>query len=176
VKRLLICACIALAGCTASYQTQSLSGTGSISTTGMKTSSKVYVSIPADGSYGSKVYGGSGLMTAQEVAAAFANRGVPVFMGVRPEDREGALASARTSGAQYALIPTITHWEPRATEWSGRPSRMSVSLALFDVSSGTMLSNTALIGRSRIMSFTSTSPESLLHDPLEGYVNQLYPR
>ncbi|WP_408391066.1 DUF4823 domain-containing protein [Paraburkholderia sediminicola] len=142
----------------------------------MATTSKVYVSIPADGSYESKVYGGSGMMTAQEVAAAFANRGVPVLMGVRPEDREVALASARTSGAQYAVIPTITHWEPRATEWSGRPSRMAVSLSLFDVSSGTMLSNTALIGRSRIMSLTRTSPESLLHDPLDGYVARLYAR
>ncbi|MFM0387768.1 DUF4823 domain-containing protein [Paraburkholderia dipogonis] len=168
-------ACIALAGCTASYQKQDLAGSGAIPTQ-LSPSSRVYVALPADGAYEDKTYPGSGRTAAQAVAAAFAKHGSAVTIADVQAGRDQTITAAQAAGARYAAIPVISHWEPRATEWSGRPSRMAITLSMVDVPSGTTVSNIELSGRSRIMSFTSTSPESLLREPVQNYIDSLYPR
>jgi hypothetical protein len=175
VKKIIIALCIALSACTASYHNQDLAGSGAIPTH-LTASARVYVALPADGAYESKVYSGSGRTTAQVVAAAFARHGSAVTIADAPVSRERVIADARAAGAQFAAVPTIAHWEQRATEWSGRPSRMAISLAMIDVPSGAVVSNVELSGRSRIMSFTSTSPDSLLREPIGKYVDGLYSR
>ncbi|SEI96085.1 DUF4823 domain-containing protein [Paraburkholderia diazotrophica] len=175
VKKTIIALCVALTACTASYQNQDLAGSGAIPTH-LSASSLVYVAMPADGAYESTVYPGSGRTTAQAVAAAFARHGSAVTIADATAPRERVIADARAAGAQFAAVPVISHWEPRATEWSGRPSRMSVSLAMIDVPSGAVVSNVELSGRSRIISFTSTSPDSLLREPIGKYVDGLYSR
>lgn len=175
MKRTVAAMCFALTACTASYQHQDLAGSGAIPTH-LTPGSRVYVALPADGAYESTVYPGSGRTTAQAIAAAFARHGSVVTIADATTPRERVIADARAAGAQFAAVPVISHWEPRATEWSGRPSRMAVSLAMIDVPSGAIVSNVELSGRSRIMSFTSTSPESLLREPIGKYVDGLYSR
>ena len=70
----------------------------------------------------------------------------------------------------------MTHWEQCATEWSGRPSKMAIRVCILDAKSGNQITSTSIEGRSRIVSFTSTSPESLLRDPIATYVSELYQR
>jgi hypothetical protein len=173
MNKWLAVACIALAGCTASYQKQDLAGSGVIPTQ-LSPTSRIYVAMPVDGAYEEKTYLGSGRTAAQAVAAAFAKHGSAVTLADTPAAREQTITAARSAGAQYAAIPVISHWEPRATEWSGRPSRMAIALSMVDVVNGTTLSNTELSGRSRIMSITRTSPESLLREPVQKYVDSLY--
>ena len=37
----------------------------------------------------------------------------------------------RDTSGEYLLKPQILHWEDRATEWSGKPDRVKVSLPLY---------------------------------------------
>jgi hypothetical protein len=169
-------ACFALAGCTAVYQKQDLAGTGLTATTHLSAATRMYVALPADGAYEMTTYAGSGLTTAQSIAAAFAKHGSSVTIAEATASREQTVAAARAAGTQYAAIPLISHWEPRATAWSGLPSRMSISLTLVDVQTGTVLSNTSLSGSSASFTLAPTSPEALLAAPISEYVDSLYAR
>jgi hypothetical protein len=173
MKRFALLLCMALIGCAASYHREQLTGI-TASTLALSPESVVYVVQPADGAYEEKVYSRSGQMTEQAIAAAFAKHGSHVIRADTVESKPQAIASARASGAQYAAIATIIQWEPRATEWSGLPSRISVNMAIIDVKTGKTSSEEALSARSRIVSWTRTSPESLLHDSIGGYVDALY--
>lgn len=175
MRRSALVLCVALAGCAASYHREDLTGAATASQhTALSPESVVYVALPADGAYEAKTYSGSGRMTEQAVATAFAKHGVHVVRGDAVESKQQALASAQANGAQYAAIATIVQWEPRATEWSGRPSRMSVNMSMVDVATGKTTNEEALTARSRIVSFTRTSPESLLRGSIDGYVGALY--
>jgi len=56
----------------------------------------------------------------------------------------------------------------------GTSQPMMIRVTILDARNGEQLAVTLIEGRSRIMSVTSTSPESLLQDPLDEYVSSLY--
>ena len=170
--RAIVCGLLLLAGCTASYKVDNLGGTAG--TTRLDREKGVYVTVPGDGTYEAKTYAGSGQRVAQAVGAAFARSANQVHVAEARADLDEALKSAKKLGAGYVVVPTIAHWEQRATEWSGRPSRMAIRISIVDAATGKQIAATSVLGRSRIVSFTSTSPESLLRDPLAQYVGGLY--
>jgi len=160
-----------LLGCTARYQVANLSGQGSVR---LDPSVSVYIAVPEDGSYGAKSSAGSGQVVAQSVAAAFATKGAKIQIADRHQSRDGDLSAARQFSAGYVVLPTIYQWEQRAMVWSGLPSRMRIRIVILDARTGDQLTATSIEGRSQIVSSTSTSPESLLKDPLAEYVDTLY--
>jgi hypothetical protein len=160
------------AGCVASYHVSSLSGAHNNLT--LDKNIAVYVNVPQDGAYESKIYYGSGQIVAQAVAAAFSRVSTRVHVAETQLRNDEAIAFARDLNAGYVVVPTITHWEHRATEWSGRPSRMTIRITIIDAVTGNQITSTSIEGRSRIVSFTSTSPESLLRNPLAKYINDIY--
>lgn len=159
-----------LAGCSASYRQQRI-GNPSQSLDRSKT---VYVAVPADGGYGGKPALGSGQQVAQSLAAAFSQVGVDTKLAEKHEERDAVLAAARNSGASYVAEATLANWEQRATEWSMRPSRLSVTVRILDASTGKPIDTTVLDSRSRVMSLTSTSPASLVKGSITAYVRGLY--
>ncbi len=132
------------------------------------------MTVPGDGSYEAKSYAGSGQLVAQAVGAAFARSANQVHVAEARTDIDEALKSANKLGAGYVVVPTIAHWEQRATEWSGRPSRMAIRISILDAATGKQITAASVEGRSRIVSFTSTTPESLLRDPLAQCGGGLY--
>jgi hypothetical protein len=171
-RALLLCVAVALVGCRARYDVNNLSGTGGAR---LDRAKAVYVAIPQDGAYGGRPYSGSGQIVAQAVASAFSGQANRVHIGERRLESEGeAIAAAKAAGAGYVAIPTIAHWEQRNTAWSGMPSRMAIRLTVLDAESGKQITSSAIEGRSRIMSMTATTPESLLREPLAQYVRGLY--
>lgn len=173
MRAVLIAVLVAFAatGCTARYQVNNLAGG---SATRLERSANVYVSVPSDGAYGGTQYAGSGQTVAQSVANAFAPYSAQVAVASERVSPEEAMSAAQAAKARYLVAPAIVHWEQRATEWSGRPSRMTIRISIFDVATGNQLTATSIEGRSRIVSFISTSPESLLRDPLAQYVGTLF--
>lgn len=161
-----------LSACKASHRTSDLDGQGS--SVKLDPSKGVFVAVPADGAYGPKTYGGSGQLVAQSVAAAFAKKAASIRIADKHQSREESLIAAQQAGAGYLVMPTIAQWEQRATEWSGRPSRLALRLTIIDPSTGSQVAVDSVESRSRIVSFTSTSPESLLRDSLRRYVDGLY--
>jgi hypothetical protein len=168
-KAALLLTVVFLAGCTARYNVANLSGSAALTR-----DRGVYITIPQDAAYGSQKYAGSGQMVAHAVAGAFSKHAAKVHIAEKRLSHDEALITARQSGAGYLIVPTIAHWEHRATEWSMRPSRMIIRLSVIDAANGSELAATSSEGRSRIISWTSTSPESLLRDPLDQYVGNLY--
>jgi hypothetical protein len=166
---------IAVAGCTARYNVNNLSGAGTARLDRLDRSKAVYVAIPQDGAFGGRTYSGSGQTVAQAVAAAFAGNANRVHVGERRAESDAAAVSAAKSiGAGYVAVPVIAHWEQRNTAWSGMPSRMAIRLTLIDAETGNQITSSAIEGRSRIMSWTATHPESLLREPVTQYVRGLY--
>ena len=158
-------------GCTASYNTEHLSGDQSVT---LDPEKAVYIAVPRDGSYGNTVYNGSGQTTAQSVSIAFSRHAAQVSLADEYGARNDVIELARSEGASYLVWPVITHWEQRATAWSGLPSRMAIRVTVINLETETQLTSSIIEGRSRIMSMTNTHPESLLRDPLRAYVNSIY--
>jgi hypothetical protein len=172
VTAALLCTLIQVTACTAKYEVSNLGGQEAhihLDRTAM-----VYIAVPEDGQFESKSVGGSGQIVAQALGEGFGKRAAKVRIADKYQSRENVLEDARAVGAAYVIVPTIANWEQRATEWSGRPSRLLIRVAVVDAKSAEQLSNTSIEGRSRIMSMTSTSPESLLRDPIESFASSLY--
>jgi len=171
ILALLLCL-VALIGCTAKYEVSSIGGQDAHIR--LDRTATVYIAVPEDGQFESKPAGGSGQIVAQALAESFGKKAAKVRIADKYQTRESVLADSRAAGAAYVIVPTIANWEQRATEWSGRPSRVLIRVAIVDTKSGEQLSSTSIEGRSRIMSVTSTSPESLLRDPVDSFVSSLY--
>lgn len=134
----------------------------------------VYVSVPEDGRYGQTIYAGSGQNTMQIVVMAFSEHSSRVEGGRAHQSFDESLAAARNMGASYLVVPTILHWEDRATEWSGIPDKASIKVAVFNVSTGVNLDSVIIKGRSGIATFGGDHPQDLLPQPVEEYVSSLF--
>lgn len=133
-----------------------------------------YVAVTTDGRYGDTVYFGSGAMTAQSVASAFAPYLSKIITGTKPEDLDQALSSARSGRFRYLLYPQILHWEDRATEWSAQPDRATIKLSLFSTDSGAMIDSAIIEGKSGLATFGGDHPQDLLPKPLGQYAASLF--
>jgi hypothetical protein len=168
-----VCCLLALlCACTARYQVQNLAGTAASNR--LDRQKAVYITVPEDGGSGSRQSAGSGQAVAQAVAGAFSRTAARVHVAERATTREQTLDAARKLNAGYVVTPVIAQWEQRATEWSGRPSRVALRISVIDAATGAEITSNSIEGRSRIVSLTSTSPESLLKDPIARYVDGLY--
>lgn len=137
-------------------------------------SATIYVAMPEDGAYGAKAYAGSGLATRDALASAFEKHAVRVCIASAHEPREVALAKASELGCKYGVLPSITQWEDRATEWSGLPDRVLVQLVLVEVDAGREIDAVSIEGKSAWATFGGDHPEDLLAAPIGEYVDSLY--
>ena len=124
---------IGIMGCTATYHVNSLSGTGKVT---LDPALGVYVAVPADGTYETKTYAGSGQSAATAVAIAFGKKAATLHVAASVQPLDSTMAAARALNVGYVVIPTVAHWEQRATEWSGKPSRMTIRLEILDAKTG----------------------------------------
>lgn len=166
-----LAAVLTLAGCGSEYQIRPLSGTQNTVT--LSKQGGVYITVPKDGRYQAINYPGSGQLVAQFLATAFSKYAQRVQTAPAQSQDDG-LSEARQAGSQYLVVPIITHWEQRATEWSGIPSRVALRVTIFDVHSGKQLLSEGILGRSSKITLTSTTPEVLLHEPIKALVRRLY--
>jgi Domain of unknown function (DUF4823) len=161
---------VVLSGCADTHQVTRAPGM----TASLSRQASAYVGVPKDGSYGATTYHGSGALTAQAVAAAFAPYLTKVTVGVKAEDFDGAQQSARAGEYTYLLYPEILHWEDRATEWSGKPDQASVKVTVVKADTGTVLDSAVIGGKSGLATFGGDRPEDLLPKPLSDYAATLF--
>ncbi|HZB52543.1 MAG TPA: DUF4823 domain-containing protein [Reyranella sp.] len=165
---------LGLAACTASYKQRETAGLEA-SSVRLDASKNVFVSVSPDGQYGSKTYPGTGRTVAQKTAAAFSRYVRRVEVGGGPaSSRDELLAAARNAGAGYLVIPSITHWEQRATEWSGIPSRVSMSLTVVDTQTGAEVRSALLESRSAVMTMIRPNPDNLAQEMIDQQVSAFY--
>lgn len=174
VLALACAATMGIGGCTASYKQQETSGLQSASVQ-LDRARNIFIAVPADGQFGSRTYAGTGRGVAQKAAAAFSRYAQRVEVGGTPDwSRDQLLAAARKAGAGYLVIPSITHWEARATEWSGIPSRVSMSLTVIDTATGAEVRSALLESRSATMTFIRPNPDNLAQQMLDQQIGILY--
>lgn len=135
--------------------------------------SAVYVSVPDDGRYGDTTYTGSGENTAQVITGAFASRVKRADQGRNFANQAEAMEAAQAADADYLVVPQITHWEDRATEWSGIPDQIEVLMSVYNTENGSLIDKARIEGTSSWWTLGGDEPQDLLDKPVRDYVDGL---
>ncbi len=133
----------------------------------------VLISTPPDGSYESKQYQDSGIMTANAIKEAFSQHASNVELTT---DCNGSdcFRSIDIEKYGYFVKPSILHWEDRNTEWSGKSDRIEIQIVVYDAVTQKELANSTYTGKSKWATLGGDHPQDLLPDPTNQYVNTLY--
>jgi hypothetical protein len=127
---------------------------------------------PEDGSFEGKPHRESGRMALAEIRRALLQSGAEATVAPTPESLDEALTAARAEKSTYVLTPKILHWEERATEWSGRPDRITMSYSLYDVATGQKLASSTISASSKWATFGGDHPEDLVPETVRTFINQ----
>ena len=131
----------------------------------------VIIATPSDGRCESKVYQGSGVMTAAVVRSAFSH----YSNDIKVEEQCRSIDCLRQqSFSGYYVVPEILHWEDRATEWSGIPDKIQVKLSIYGSEGLMPLASVVLSGKSKWATFGGDHPQDLLEQPIVEYVAAQY--
>ena len=161
---------VVFSGCTSTYELTSPVP----AQTRLKADGSAYVALPEDGHFEKIPYPGSGRKTALAVSEAFSRHLKKVEVAPEVSSYDRSLEKAKNGSFDYLVIPTILHWEDRATEWSGRPDRIQIELRTVDVSTTDTLAVESIKGTSKWLTFGGDVPEDLLKDPINSYVDSLF--
>ena len=165
----LLVASVLCSGCAHKYNLNSVSRAGVL-----RTNATALVALPEDGHFEEITYPGSGRKAALAVSAAFARHLQRVDIMPVTATLDVQLAKARAAKSDYLIVPTVVHWEDRATEWSGRSDRIEIEVRTLDAPSGDTLALGSVKGKSKWATFGGDVPEDLLAAPLNAYVGWLF--
>ncbi|WP_412557923.1 DUF4823 domain-containing protein [Thalassospira sp. MIT1370] len=135
-----------------------------------------YVMQAKDGKFGDINYVGSGEMLSNEVYKQLVPFSSEVVKATTDETRDEAFVSAKDRGIEFLIDPQILHWEDRATEWSGRPDRITIHYQAFKVSDQSTLVTSTLSASSKWATFGGDHPVDLLPVPTTQFVSSLFGR
>ncbi len=160
---------ILLSGCATAYKHNELKPIA----IKLDPSQGVLISTPEDGWYESTQYRNSGRMTVNAVKAAFAKFAsvVDIEDSCHGDDCFNAINKEKYG---YYVKPEILHWEERATEWSGKPDRIEIQLAIFNAATKEEIANSSYTGKSKWATLGGDHPQDLLPEPTNQYVSSLY--
>jgi len=135
----------------------------------------VYISVSHDGRYGTILYHDSGIMTTQAIKMALSKHVDSIITDKRTtEDYGTALKNAKSKKVSYLFYPQILEWEDRATEWSGKPDKVTIKIRVVDVKSNKNISSIVLKSNSSWLTLGGDHPQDLLEKPISDYINSLY--
>lgn len=129
----------------------------------------IYVMQAKDGAYGGTVYAGSGLNVSKSVLRTLRQL-QPLAQLVEKTDEADAIKAAKEKGATYLIIPDLSHWEPRATQWSGYRTKIEVELRILSLEPVEVISSRSYYGTNNSITFFNTKPEDLLDHDFDEFV------
>lgn len=168
MRRLLLI-CLLLVGCVHTYGEQRIEERERLAA-----GSSFYVSMPESGAFAGRSYPDSAKQTALAVTQAFRRHAGRVDLSTEVLPHDAALEAALEGGYEYLVIAIIDHWEDRATEWSGKPDRISLRVAVYRAADGEVVNAARLEGTSRWATFGGDHPQELLPQPIDRYVDSLF--
>lgn len=158
MKIIVLFLAVALAGCASPFD-KKLQSNRTLTTT-IQTSvpigNMIVVAQPKDGVSEGGVYPESGSIVARKLVAAL----VPYYPG-----------SHVGGDAEYRIVPEILQWEERATEWSGKPDRLKISLPVYR--GGTLIGSSILMAKSSYWTMGGDHPEDLIDAPFDVFAGKL---
>ena len=134
----------------------------------------VYVAMPKDGFYGVKSYPGSAKSVLSATVKAFSTYSNNVQSGHEYQTFDAALSYAKSKHYSYLIFSKILHWEDRATEWSGKPDKVTLKVDIIDPRTNKVLDSVTINGTSGIATFGGDHPQDLLTEPLNEFAKSLY--
>jgi hypothetical protein len=140
----------------------------------LETGQKVYIALAADGRYSDEVYAGTGAQVSGFVRQALAPYASGSQIAGQRSSLEVSLQQAADAGAKYLFVPVITHWEPRAAAWSGRPTRVNIELTVYDTATGQLIAAQSTSVRGRIVTFVSQHAHELAEQMIRDLVKSFY--
>ena len=158
-----------LVGCSAKYSTNDVHKNTEL----LKRNLPVVIAMPADGVYSTQTYAGSGRLTADSIRSAFMKYSDSVKLSMVCEDVV-CLKEKNTLAQGYYVVPEITHWEDRATEWSGKPDKIDVKITIYNAELDSLVASTIISGQSKWATFGGDHPQDLLPVPVNSYISSLY--
>jgi hypothetical protein len=135
---------------------------------------KLFLAIPADGQYSGREYVGSGQAVTATFEQALAAHTPHIIIGPTQADPEAVVAKARETNCAFAVLPRITRWEDRATEWSGKRDKMEIAVRVIDTANGKTLRAATITGKSSWFTFGGDHPQDLLREPIDEFVRSLF--
>ncbi|MFN2048460.1 DUF4823 domain-containing protein [Pantoea agglomerans] len=161
-------AAIMLAGCSAKYNQIDVKQTTEL----LDRKGSVLIAMPKDGFYDTTVYRSSGQETASAIQAAFTRHSDNVSISQQCSDIQ--CLKNNSNDYTYLVVPQILHWEDRATEWSMKPDKIEIKLAIYKSSDLSLLSSSVINGSSKIATWGGDHPQDLLSVPINSYISSLY--
>lgn len=134
----------------------------------------VMIAIPRDGVYGSFHYAGSGTNVAMTLESAFSRHINKAMLGIEGADVPETIENAKQKACGYLILPKITHWEDRATEWSLLRDKMAIIISVYAVTNGVELRKVEIDGKSSWFTLGGDHPQDLLEKPFRQFVDSLY--
>lgn len=132
----------------------------------------IAISVSEDGSYGSDVYDGSGRKLSNVIKKTLQPYSKNVTIAKRNETIDDFTAE-ELSKADYIIIPSILHWEDRATAWSALPDKVEVCIEIYN-SNKELLKSGTFSGTSSSMTLSSNDPSELLEEPLKEFFKTVF--
>jgi hypothetical protein len=168
-------ACVIAAFCFGTgCQTTTVEPVSSVAAKKIARGARIYVATPRDGSYNGRQYQGSGATVASAFDAALSRYADSVIVGPGSDSTAEVIATAKEKNCAYAVIPKITRWEDRATEWSGIRDKMELFVKVLSVESGTAVASAEIKGKSAWATFGGDHPEDLVKAPVQEFVAGLF--
>ena len=133
-----------------------------------------YIVTPADGIYGGQPYAGSGQTVAVTVKNSLEPYTSNALRGPGVSTLDEAVDAAKTKNCDYVLIPIITHWEDRTTEWSGKADRLAIHVEIYRVTDKTEITNVDISSKSSWFTLGGDHPQDLLKKPIDEFISTLF--
>ena len=137
---------------------------------------KILIAIPTDGSYEGQIYSGSGTEAANRLRTALSPRAATIALSSAGGGKvPAALKEGAAQGCRYVIHPEITHWEHRRAAWSGRPTKVSFFVTVYDLKAGSQpVLQRSLDARGRIMTFVSQFPADIAEAMFKDFVAEVF--
>ena len=174
MKRIIIACVIAAVSVGTGCQTTTVEPVSSAPMKKIARGTCIYVVIPHDGSYDGRQYQGSGATVASAFDAALSRYADSVIVGAGSDSTAEVIAIAKEKKCTYAVIPKITRWEDRATEWSGIRDKMELLVKVVGVDDGAVVASAEIKGKSAWATFGGDHPEDLVKVPVQEFVAGLF--
>ena len=138
---------------------------------GLKKGANIAITTPEDGYYYSTTYYGSGLSVSRIIKDNI--RQYTNSCEIVSQKNINDFSSEELNSFDYIIVPTIFHWEDRATAWSAKPDRIEVGIKIYN-SNCELISDSVLTGRSAILTFAFDEPSIVFDRAFTEFVQTLF--
>jgi len=138
--------------------------------------SSVYILLPQDAMYYSRVCIGSGRSIAQIISDSFSRHLTRIETSGEVEELADGLKKAKEKGYAYLVSSKIIRWEDANTGWSGKVDKIQMQMSIYDVQTNNLLHSVDFEGNSSwfLAGIFGCRPYYIVSKSIDDYVANLF--